>query len=69
MAKKPKVYLRDIQAAMTARDIYEAIGQWHDLTPESYCYGMELHTYLGLTWDEYKRWNATGELPENCPYY
>jgi len=29
--------------------------------------GQELHEYLGMTWEQYLHWFATGELPENSP--
>lgn len=45
----------------TADDIDDYIDAWHtDPNP----FGPKLHTYLGMTWEQYKRWVETGDLPE-----
>lgn len=37
------------------RDLDEMVEEWHD-GPDD---GIELHEYLGLTWQEYKSWTET----------
>lgn len=41
-------------------DIDAWIARWHD---DPSPFGPKLHEFLGLTWDEYKRWVETSELP------
>lgn len=55
-------FLVDYRAGrVRAEEIDDYVARWHDLPG---WWGPKLHTYLGLTWDEYKRWCVTGELPE-----
>lgn len=42
-------------------DIEDYIDKWHERPDD----GMPLHTYLGLSWDEYATWAAIDVLPEN----
>lgn len=41
-------------------DIHDAIDLWHEGAGE----GQPLHEYLGMTWDEYRRWAESSVLPE-----
>lgn len=41
-------------------DIDAWIARWHD---DPSPFGPKLHEFLGLIWDEYKRWVETSELP------
>lgn len=45
-------------------DIHDAIGRWH----EGDGYGVELHEYLGMSWDEYARWAESGLLAADSPW-
>lgn len=44
---------------LDADDIDDAIDGWHDGPNE----GRELHEYLGLTFEQYKKWVEKSELP------
>lgn len=41
-------------------DIDDYIDEWHNMPGP---FGPKLHTFLGLTWAEYKRWGETSQLP------
>lgn len=45
----------------TAEDIHDRIDAWHrgDTTV------VDLHTYLGMTWEQYRHWVEKGELPQD----
>lgn len=47
------------------RDIHEGIAEWHENGPD----GVELHTFLGLTWEQYGLWVEGGPLPKGSPWY
>jgi hypothetical protein len=47
------------------RDIHEAIAEWHETGPD----GVELHGFLGLTWEQYKLWMEGGPLPKGGRWY
>ncbi len=61
-ARRAETTVEPCQAVSPGRDIHEAIAAWHDGDgdPE----GKPLHEYLGMSWDEYKVWAETSELPE-----
>ncbi len=44
----------------SADDIDDYIDRWH---AEPNPWGPKLHTWLGLTWEQYKQWAETGRLP------
>lgn len=49
---------------VSADDIHEYVARWHAGgfgSPESQ---VDLHEYLGFTWEQYGRWVTTGQLPE-----
>lgn len=41
-------------------EIDDYISRWHDAPDDSPAAAMELHEFLGLTWEEYRLW---GEQP------
>lgn len=47
------------------RDIHEAIAEWHENGP----YGVPLHDFLGLTWEQYALWAEGGPLPKGGAWY
>lgn len=53
---------------VSAAEIDDYIDRWHDAPPGlerplEFC--VDLHVYLGMTWDEWVAWNGgEGELPE-----
>lgn len=46
-------------AGVSEAEVENAIDAWHDGAGP----GLELHEYLGWTWDEYKLWVESGEVP------
>jgi hypothetical protein len=46
----------------SAEDIDDWIDCWHMADG----IGRPLHVHLGLTWEEYRHWGATGRLPGYC---
>jgi hypothetical protein len=40
-------------------DVDDFVEAWHEGAGE----GLELHEFLGMTWDEYGHWARTAELP------
>ncbi|MFC0533028.1 hypothetical protein [Phytohabitans kaempferiae] len=46
-------------------DIHDYIERWHDAPPESVEASMELHDFLGMSWDEYRLW---GEQPSSLRF-
>jgi hypothetical protein len=59
-------YVDDVLAGRAlAADIHDYIARWHDApegSPES---KLELHEYLGMSWDEYRLW---AEKPSSIRY-
>ncbi len=54
-------FLDDVHAGRIHPDrIDDYIDRWHD---EPSPFGPKLHTYLGLTWEQYKTWCQSGDLP------
>lgn len=46
---------------MNKEEILDKIDAWHfDGAGE----GLALHEYLGWTWNQYRDWAITGELPD-----
>jgi hypothetical protein len=43
---------------VTKENIHKLIEQWHESEST-----QELHEYLDLTWEQYKHWVETDELP------
>ncbi|TDC02103.1 hypothetical protein E1091_01480 [Micromonospora fluostatini] len=53
-------FVQDVAAGRARRDDIDTyICRWHD----NPTIGGELHEYLGLTWDEYRRWAQAPEAP------
>lgn len=48
-----------------ARDIDDFVEYWHEAPEGSDAAKVELHEFLGLTWDEYKLWT---ERPESLRF-
>jgi hypothetical protein len=46
-------------------DIDDYIDEWHNADDDSLAATVELHEYLGLTWDEYRLWV---ERPESLRF-
>jgi hypothetical protein len=46
-------------------DIDEYISRWHSAPERSPAAAMELHEFLGMTWDEYRIW---AEHPESLRF-
>lgn len=46
-------------------DIHDAISAWHDASDDD---GVQLHEYLGMTWEQYAHWAETGQLPKDSLY-
>ncbi len=61
MRAQENSFMDDLRAGVTTVDqIDDYIDRWHDNPNPS---GPPLHTFLGLTWGEYKRWAEHGRLP------
>lgn len=57
-----RTFMDEIRAGWTTPEkIDDYIGRWHDATED----GVPLHEFLGLTWDEYKRWGEHNVLPRH----
>lgn len=53
-------FMDDYRAGrVTAADIDDYVGKWHT-TPDD---RVPLAQYLGLTWNEFRRWGERSELP------
>lgn len=46
-------------------DINAHVVHWHDAPAGSDAAKVDLHEFLGMTWEQYARWAATGQLPES----
>jgi hypothetical protein len=44
----------------TKENIDDLIDEWHESNSE-----LPLHEYLGLTWEQYKHWIKSDELPNS----
>ena len=53
--------------AKTPEEVDRRIELWHVQTEEEplmkFGVSLDLHEYLGWTWDEYVNWIMTGEIP------
>jgi hypothetical protein len=65
-AKSRITFIDDVLAGLArVEDIDDYIQDWHN-TPDNAPGGeLELHEYLGLSWDEYRRW---GSHPESLRF-
>jgi hypothetical protein len=43
-----------------AEEIHDYLDIWHDGSDND----LELHEYLGMTWEQYAVWAESGVLPE-----
>lgn len=60
-----RTFMDDVGAGSATPDqIDDYIDNWHDSAEN----GTPLHTFLGLTWDEYKRWAENGALPHRLDH-
>ncbi|GIM89699.1 hypothetical protein [Paractinoplanes toevensis] len=56
-----RTFMDDLRAGWTSSDkVDNYIDRWHD-GPSPF--GPKLHEFLGLTWNEYKRFVERNELP------
>jgi hypothetical protein len=39
-------------------DVEDHVDAWHDAPEGSPAAGLELHEYLGMSWDEYRLWSG-----------
>jgi hypothetical protein len=63
---RSSTFVDDVLAGKaTAADIHDYIAAWHDAPDGSSEAKVELHDYLGLTWNEYQLW---GEHPESIRF-
>jgi hypothetical protein len=46
-----------------AERIEARVAEWRAAPIGSPAAQVDLHEYLGMTWDQYRRWVATGETP------
>ncbi|GAB3816653.1 hypothetical protein GCM10027605_66050 [Micromonospora zhanjiangensis] len=59
-------FIDDVLSGRTTLDaIDDYIARWHEAPDRSYAAAMELHEFLGMTWDEYRLW---GERPESLRF-
>ncbi|MFG1953154.1 hypothetical protein [Micromonospora sp. NPDC048830] len=49
----------------TLDEIDDYIERWHEAPEHSRAASMELHDFLGMTWEEYRLW---GERPESLRF-
>lgn len=49
--------------AVPAEEIDEWVQRWHAAPIGSQTAQVDLYEHLGMTWDQYQRWAATGEIP------
>ncbi|MFE9918541.1 hypothetical protein ACFYPG_25630 [Micromonospora sp. NPDC005553] len=54
-----------LRGAATLDQIDDYIDRWHDSPAGSPASSMELHEFLGMTWEEYRTW---GERPESLRF-
>jgi hypothetical protein len=55
-------FIDDVLAGRAqVEDIHDYIDRWHEAPADSPAAAMELHEFLGMSWDEYRQW---GEQPE-----
>ncbi len=64
-AARPETSVEPCPAVSEGRDIHEAIAAWHDHVDDG---KTQLHEFLGMTWDQYKRWAEKGVLPEDSRF-
>ncbi len=48
---------------LTEEELHNRIATWHEAPSDSYAAQMELHEYLGWSWEQYKHWVETDEMP------
>lgn len=48
---------------VTGDDIVFYVNDWHVAEMGTFAAQVELHEYLGMTWEQYERWASMGELP------
>lgn len=48
---------------MTEEEVMDKIDEWHEGNSE-----LELHEFLGWTWEDYGRWAMTGLMPGETFY-
>lgn len=46
-----------------AEEIDAWVMEWRRASIGSPAAKVDLHEYLGMTWDQYRHWAATGEIP------
>jgi len=54
---KRSTFIDDVLAGRAlAADIHDYIARWHDAPDESPEAQLELHEYLGMSWEDYRLW-------------
>jgi hypothetical protein len=48
-------------SVLTPEEIDAKIHAWHDAPSDSYIAQMQLHEFLGWTWEQFKEWAETGK--------
>ena len=48
---------------LSAEEVDARVAHWHAAPIGSPAAQVDLHEYLGMTWEQYRRWAATGEIP------
>ncbi|WP_428963640.1 hypothetical protein [Micromonospora fluostatini] len=65
-AESRKTFIEDVLAGLAqVEDMDDYIQEWHDAPEGSPGSDLDLHEYLGLSWDEYRNW---GSHPESIRF-
>lgn len=51
------------QGLVSADEIDARVTAWREAPIGSPAAQVDLHEYLGMTWEQYSRWVTTGEIP------
>lgn len=52
-----------LRGEVQADDIHAWVAEWHAAPIGSPAAQVDLHEHLGMTWEQYRRWVTTGEIP------
>jgi hypothetical protein len=64
--RRRETFVDDVLAGHASLDdMDDYVDAWHGLSDDAPEASLELHEYLGLTWDEYRRW---GTHPESLRF-
>lgn len=57
-------FLEDLRrGVVTAEEIDSHVARWHEAPIGSLAAQVDLPEYLEMTWEQYRHWAATGEIP------